>query len=1167
MSSARKICRRMLAYRFKSNTGQPDKVRLELAKKAAKSIQGLVREHHSRKRHAHAAKIQSLWRRYTARCMFVHQLRLRRAAVGFQLVWRGYFVRTRFRVREKIQELKLAKKAIGKQWFKAAAAARDADKDPDRIAAEKRRREEIRVGVEQCASFVRGERRRLGAVAMLKNQAILEDEQVVDFGAMPPAPTRKIVPGSFDIQPKAKRLRDGREVPFDGEADFVRPPPAQAKGSSSSLSATTKTSSREVERVTAFKCDTAVKDPPDFDVVRKGPGELWGEDEDGAAAAKAAADRASEAMRAAGSRSNNERILCFHCKKGFASVSCAECRSGYCHRCSTHVHSQPGRLGHDLVPFQRPEKIINALERGLDGGGKRGDAKKAKRAARSLPDCARRAESFLKSMALLKHKEMIRADENRVKMKAKDRKEMEEAQERARRAQEEYDRASTEEKNAATTVQHACKGLMRKLLLKRESELCQRAQEEDSKLKLKETVTRVQALYRGFSVRNFLKESAASVGETNAGLAVVLPEGVRPILPGVSRDKTAAAARARRDCAFRRRWEREAAISKMIHLEEESTRTFASDVRWAVENHTMLQAKSNLLKTRRGAARSAWTRQQARTGRHAPPIEEKSALDPALPPDDPERTRFAKEIELQDIRILHQTSMFEIVEKGLYWTRAFIRQHYRRHAAHLARKAGSRHTFAWLEEELYVLDEVVAFATKKLDGAADVLEQEFFRGWLSDQISRAGKQRLMIDLEQENLLESETARLLKEKEHASKCRENLQELLKAYHIDAQLGAERVGAELANTASEEATDEKFLWTTRVTGLKNKEQSVRGKVQASLQRGLEEEIASEDRYLTEEVTITGDVADAPIAHFAKIKASLVEPPRHPAHMSFESWRKVYRAQPWLAAQTQAENKRKAARASTIEGLEEMRAVVAAAKSQEAFAAKEVASLKAEIEAFQKRLAFKRSGAPEDAAQEPLSDDERIRMEIDVAKTKEKLEDQEERLERRRKANSHKDEELKKKEADLEAEITAEEERHSRQAAAISAFRAAERDDTAAQFGKDHADAAVERMKHRIEKLKAIQVLLQAKDGLSDKTPEKQKGKKKGFMGTMVEFALGTDREGDDDNEAQELDYAEQTQLIAKKAKLALVNRQIEELKRAKKTISSDYASADAQLMLAE
>ncbi|CAB1118818.1 unnamed protein product [Ectocarpus sp. CCAP 1310/34] len=547
MSSARKICRRMLAYRFKSNTGQLDK----------------------------------------------------------------------------IQELKLAKKAIGKQWFKAAAAAaRDADKDPDKITAEKRRREEIRVGVEQCASFVRGERRRLGAVAMLRNQAILEDEQVVHFGAMPPAPTRKIAPGvyyfrqlhwfhvlatpqcrtlffskykeegPFDIHPKATRLRDGREIPFDGEADFLRPPPAQAKGSPPSLSATTTTSSREVERITAFTGDTAVKDPPDFDVFRKGSSELWDEDEDGAAAEKAAADRASEAMRAAASGSNKERILCFHCRKRFASVSCTECRSGYCHRmcsesrlslndrCSTHVHSQPGRLGHDLVPFQRPEKPINTSERRLDGGGKRGHAKNAKRAARSLPDCARRAESCLKSMALLKHKEMIRADENRVKMKAKDRKEMEEAQERARRAQEEYNRASTEEQNAATAVQNACKGLMRKLLIKRESELRRRAQEEDSKLKLKETATRVQALYRGFSVRHFLKESAASVGETYAGLAVVLPEGVRPILPGMSRDKTAAAARARRDCAFRRRWEREAAISKMIHLEEESTR-------YGIKNNTL----------------------------------------------------------------------------------------------------------------------------------------------------------------------------------------------------------------------------------------------------------------------------------------------------------------------------------------------------------------------------------------------------------------------------------------------------------------------------------------------------------------------------------------------------------------------------------------------------
>lgn len=40
---------------------------------------------------------------------------------------------------------------------------------------------------------------------------------------------------------------------------------------------------------------------------------------------------------------------------------------------------------------------------------------------------------------------------------------------------------------------------------------------------------------------------------------------------------------------------------------------------------------------------------------------------------------------------------------------------------------GAAHTFAWLEEELYALDEVIAFASKRLDGAADVLEQEFFR--------------------------------------------------------------------------------------------------------------------------------------------------------------------------------------------------------------------------------------------------------------------------------------------------------------------------------------------------------------------------------------------------------------------------------------------------------
>ena len=43
--------------------------------------------------------------------------------------------------------------------------------------------------------------------------------------------------------------------------------------------------------------------------------------------------------------------------------------------------------------------------------------------------------------------------------------------------------------------------------------------------------------------------------------------------------------------------------------------------------------------------------------------------------------------------------------------------------------------------------------------------------------------------------------------------------------------------------------------------------------------------------------------------------------------------------------------------------MRAVTAAAKSQAAYAAKEVAMLKAEIEDFEKRLAFKPSGVDRD------------------------------------------------------------------------------------------------------------------------------------------------------------------------------------------------------------
>ena len=46
--------------------------------------------------------------------------------------------------------------------------------------------------------------------------------------------------------------------------------------------------------------------------------------------------------------------------------------------------------------------------------------------------------------------------------------------------------------------------------------------------------------------------------------------------------------------------------------------------------------------------------------------------------------------------------------------------------------------------------------------------------------------------------------------------------------------------------------------------------------------------------------------------------------------------------------------------------------------------------------------------------------------------------------------------------------------RQAAAMATFHAAEQDEAAATFGKEAADAAVDRMKRRLEALKAVQVL---------------------------------------------------------------------------------------------
>lgn len=78
-------------------------VHLIEAKKAARLIQQCVRVFHLRKRHRAAVGFQSIWRRYTARCVYFHQLRLRYAARGVQCLWRAHYVRTRFRIREKVR--------------------------------------------------------------------------------------------------------------------------------------------------------------------------------------------------------------------------------------------------------------------------------------------------------------------------------------------------------------------------------------------------------------------------------------------------------------------------------------------------------------------------------------------------------------------------------------------------------------------------------------------------------------------------------------------------------------------------------------------------------------------------------------------------------------------------------------------------------------------------------------------------------------------------------------------------------------------------------------------------------------------------------------------------------------------------------------------------------
>lgn len=53
---------------------------------------------------------------------------------------------------------------------------------------------------------------------------------------------------------------------------------------------------------------------------------------------------------------------------------------------------------------------------------------------------------------------------------------------------------------------------------------------------------------------------------------------------------------------------------------------------------------------------------------------------------------------------------------------------------------------------------------------------------------------------QEVVVETETERTLKGNIHASKCQETLKELLHAYAIDTQLGAERCDKGLSTTAN-------------------------------------------------------------------------------------------------------------------------------------------------------------------------------------------------------------------------------------------------------------------------------------------------------------------------------------------------------------------------------
>lgn len=94
---------------------------------------------------------------------------------------------------------------------------------------------------------------------------------------------------------------------------------------------------------------------------------------------------------------------------------------------------------------------------------------------------------------------------------------------------------------------------------------------------------------------------------------------------------------------------------------------------------------------------------------------------------------------------------------------------------------------------------------------------------------------------------------------------------------------------AYTPSELSYKQAFLWNAL---LRNFDVGLAFGISKPGANTSRNERTNERRYLGERVKFTGDAADAPIPHFAQIKASLVDPPHHPQHLSFDSWKKVYR-----------------------------------------------------------------------------------------------------------------------------------------------------------------------------------------------------------------------------------------------------------------------------------